>query len=319
MKMIYIYALISVFVSGIVSLINWNYCKKYINLKFIIIPNFKPHIKYLTVFFFNSIMVTIYVNIDITMLGWIQGDYSVGIYSTATKLYTIIKDLLTSIYLVSVPRLSYYYSQDRLEDYKDLFTNMVSYLSILLLPASIGLICVSDGAIYLLGGNQYMNAITPLQILCISLIFAQFGGLITLCVNVSIGKENTNLIGSIIGALSNAILNLFFITKWSYIGAAITTTIAEMIVFLYCFYSLENKNRFINFKKLKSLFKDILLGCILIIIVSFILHYYINHIILRTILICLIGFLIYFFILYIRKNYILIDLLVKIKKKLIKY
>ena len=52
--------------------------------------------------------MTIYINSDVTILGLISGNYYVGLYSVATKVYTMLKSLLGALIVVSIPRLSSY-------------------------------------------------------------------------------------------------------------------------------------------------------------------------------------------------------------------
>lgn len=311
-----IYSIISMVSSSVVSIINWFYCKKYVKLRFILFPNFRPHIKQLTIFFLNSVMITIYVNIDVTMLGLINGDYSVGIYTTATKIYEIIKSLLVSVYVVMIPRLSYFSSKRDYSSYNNLFSTVVGYALLLFIPASIGLICVSDGVIYILGGFQYTDSILPLQILSIALVFAEFGGLITLCLNVTLGSERNNLVGSILGACSNFLLNFYFIPAYSYNGAAITTLISELLVFLYCFKAINNKNKYINFRIIKTNFLQGMVGSALIIISTLIIRLITQNIIYRTFAIVIVGALIYCAFLIIIKNELVINFLNKTIYKL---
>lgn len=45
----------------------------------------------------------IYVYSDTTMLGFMQTDYEVGIYSVSVKIYNIVKNLLSSVLVVAIP------------------------------------------------------------------------------------------------------------------------------------------------------------------------------------------------------------------------
>ena len=64
------------------------------------------HVKPILIIFASNIAIMIYVYSDTTMLGFITSDYEVGIYSVSVKIYNMIKNLLSSILIVSIPRLS---------------------------------------------------------------------------------------------------------------------------------------------------------------------------------------------------------------------
>ena len=58
------------------------------------------------VLFAMSVTVTIYVISDTTILGFLCDDYTVGVYSVSVKIYSIVKTVLSSVLVVSIPRLS---------------------------------------------------------------------------------------------------------------------------------------------------------------------------------------------------------------------
>ena len=68
----------------------------------------RRHLIPILILFANSIAMTIFINSDVTILGLISGSYHVGLYSVATKVYTMLKSLLGALIVVSIPRLSSY-------------------------------------------------------------------------------------------------------------------------------------------------------------------------------------------------------------------
>ena len=66
-----------------------------------------------------SVATTIYVNSDTTMLGGMAGNYYVGLYNAATKIYTVMKSLMAACILVSLPRLSNYLAIEEYAEYSE--------------------------------------------------------------------------------------------------------------------------------------------------------------------------------------------------------
>ena len=93
---ILIYIGIQLFAQFLITACNFFYIKKNIKLSIVISKSLWTHLKKSLVFFSNAVAVTIYVSSDTVMLGWYCGDYYVGIYSVATKIYTILKLMLCS-------------------------------------------------------------------------------------------------------------------------------------------------------------------------------------------------------------------------------
>lgn len=307
----YIYAMLTVISNAIVCMLNYFYCKKYVKLMIIKPKHFFYHIKKMFVFFINAVAVSIYVNADTTMLGWMIGDYSVGIYSVAVKIYSIVKLILAAIYSVALPKLSYYYGKQDFFEYKKLFTSIISILLLILLPAATGIILLSKNIIILIGGTSYLEGYTVLIILGIALIFAIMGGTITQCLNISINKEKNNATATIFSALVNIILNIPFIYYLKQDGAAITTLISEFIVFAFCSYKARNELKCLLDKNILENFIHSTVGIIIVIgTTNLFMHFNLGPLmcILYSILlsVCL-----YFIALLILKNKFLKDILNK--------
>ena len=110
----YLYAAITLITTAGANLMNIFYIQKYIRLRFTLNIDWKKHLPPILVLFSNSVAMTIYVSSDITMIEIYKGDSEVGIYGVATKIYTIVKQVLNAILVVSIPRLTLYMkSEDR--------------------------------------------------------------------------------------------------------------------------------------------------------------------------------------------------------------
>ena len=300
-----LYASINIVVNLVICISNLIYTRKYVKLSFTTKLDFKKHIKPILIFWANAVAVTIYVSVDTTMLGVIrgamlgtaQGELEVGLYSIAVKVYTIVKTILAAIYAVALPRLvSYFNSEDR-ERGKILYTRLSSSLILLLFPCVLGLMCLSEEIVYLISGEVLTGAVASLQILGFALLFAILGGLVTGCLNVAIGREKDNLISSIIAAATNLVLNIIFIPWLGFYGAAITTIIAEFVVFIYCFIRIPNKKQYLLLKEVGVSTLHAFVGCIPIVLITLLVRHFFTSVFLRIALIMLGSVLVYSLIL----------------------
>lgn len=248
----YAYAVLQILSSGIVCVSNWFYCKKYIQLNLTQIKSLKRHIKPMCIMFLSAMTISLYVNSDITMLGVLKGDRDVGLYTLSTKVYFVIKNILVAIYTVVLPKLSCYIGKKMMSEYRCLYSKLWGYLSIILIPMVVGVICMSGDIVNIFGGKEFANAKMSMEILAIALIFAIYGGIITVCLNITIGRERDNLIATIISAFLNIGLNFIFIPLFSLNGAAFTTFISEAFVMIFCFRRIPNKSIYLDFSFIKS-------------------------------------------------------------------
>lgn len=300
------YVFLSILGGVLTGILNWSYCKKYIKIRLTNKINFVKHKKPIFILFINTLITNIYVNSDITMIGWFVGDYSVGIYSLAVKIYAVIKGIMDALYSVTIPRVSYYLGRNDIMQVRVLYTKLVSAITLLLLPASAGLIAISPEIIYFMGGSEYMEAVISLRILGISLIGAIFGGLITFCLNIPLGHEKVNFQAIILSAITNVVLNFVMIPTFKQNGAAITTAISEFLVLIYCLIKIKrNLLIYLNVEKWKNNVIHGMIGVMIVFLITGLVRHFINNVVLCLVLIIVGSITIYGVLLLVLKNEII--------------
>lgn len=311
-----IYAFIAIFGTVGANTINIFHIKKIVNLRLVKVKNLKMHLIPMIMLFCNSLSVLIYVNSDVTMLGILSDDKSVGIYSAATKIYNIIKQLLNAIIVVMIPRLSVLLGKKMYDEYNKLLRNSFHAIVTLLMPAITGVFVLSHEIIWIIGGEQYAPGYMALSILSIALGGSVFANFFNNAILVPNKKEKYFLVATLTAAIANIVLNFILIPILDYVGAAVTTVIAEYIVLGFGLFFSRGLFTF------KVIWRDLissLIGCILIVLISFVLHECIDSIFLRTAVICLSSIIGYFLILIVFKNSLAYNTIVQAKKKLHKF
>ena len=222
------YCIVSVLATNGGNLINVFYVRKYARIRFIFDMDLKRHLVPLLILFVNSIAISIYVNSDITMLGFFESDAQVGVYSFASKIYNLLKQLINAAIVVSVPRIAYIIKNKPLE-YKTFLNRIFSALNIVLLPIVVGMFFMSDSMILIAGGEQYIAGDAALKVLSVATLFAIYASLFTNCVLIVNRQEKLCLKATVVSAIVNVGLNFILMPTLGMIGAAITTVIAELV------------------------------------------------------------------------------------------
>lgn len=225
---VYMYSLIMVFGSYGGNIVNIAYIRRYVTLRINLNVDIKKYVRPLLFLFVNSLATVIYVNSDITMLGGYTTDSDTGIYSLSSKIYNMVKYLINSVLIVYVPRLAYVLVRDYSE-YNKYINSIINILTLLIFPCVALMFCLSHSIMFLVGGNQYVQGDSALQILSFSLIFALFSSVTSNCILIINRKENRCLIGTVTAAIINVLLNFILIPIIDIKGAAITTVLAELI------------------------------------------------------------------------------------------
>lgn len=283
-----IYSAINVINNGIIAVSNFVHLRK--NCKFTICKfNFNKHIKPIMILFSNNLSVSIYTNADITLTGLFFGDYYVGLYTIASRIYTILKQVIAAAYSVTITRLTEYYAKGNDKGFKDLFNQVINTLILLSMPITIGGICTGKYLILLISDESYLEATYSLQVLLSTLIFAVIGGALAYCLNMPLKRERVNLICTMISAVENIILNILLMPHFKIVGAAIATLISEATVSLILFISLKKWHYLFDFKLIGLNSFKTAISCIPIILIFMFVNSLDIYLLLRFIIIVILS------------------------------
>lgn len=289
-KDLYTYAIISVAANSGANIISTLYVRKYIKIRFTFNMNLKTHLKPLLILLCNTIAMVIYVNSDITILGFLTNDTNVGIYSVTVKIYTGIKQLLNAVLAVSIPRIVIYLDSKNKEKYNALLSKILVSLLIVLLPVMVGMFCLSDELIYIIAGEAYISGAIALRILSIALCFSIGAGFYANAILITNKLEVKVLKSTLIAAVMNVLLNFFLIKAWEQNGAAFTTMISELFVLIMCyFYANKLCNIYISRNDIVAIF----IGIVFVGLVCLMCRILILNIYLRVITDIVLSILVY--------------------------
>lgn len=265
------YAALTVFSSAGASISNLIHLRKYCKLHFVKIKKCLVHLKPLLIIFASNIAIMIYVYSDTTMLGFQKNDYCVGIYSVSVKVYTIVKNLLSSILLVTIPRISLLYGQGMMWEFKIIVQNVFDYISIALIPCVVGIFLLSEEIVVFISDSTYIRAASSLRILSISLLFCIIGWIYNQCILLPAKKEKFILISTILSAIVNVLLNYFLIPILDENATAVTTMLSELIMLIMC---KQYGKKICKIHVMTRNLKTVLLSCFPIVLVCFLIRRY---------------------------------------------
>ncbi len=227
---VYQYAVILVVSSAGSNILNLFYVRRYCRLRLTVHMKLRTHMKPILILFASNLATCIYVSSDVTLLGVFCGDYYTGLYSVSTKIYSIVKNLISAIILVAIPRFSYYYGKGMTDKFNELLAAISGHLAIIALPASVGMFLVSDLIVTLLSGASYAPAATSLRILSLAVLFVAVSWVLAQGVLVPMKQENYVLKITLCAVAINVGLNFLLIPLWKQNAAAWTTLLAETFI-----------------------------------------------------------------------------------------
>ena len=312
---LFIYAAIST-IGGVGSnIFNFVRLRKFIKFNSSELRLLQPqkHLKPSLKIFALNLIISIYVNLDSVMLGFMKDTTAVGYYTSATKLTKMILGIITSLSSVTVPRFSNLYQNGQLEEFKKLAQKAIDFVMALSLPLCLGLMVMSPTLINLFCGPTYTPAIITLKLISPIILFISLSDIIGIQVLYPQGKENIVMICTGIGAFTNFILNLILIPQLNQNGAAIATSIAE---FLVSFSMIIIGYKYIPFKVLSFKYYKYFVASIIMCLLCYSMLQLKLVEIINLLIIPLIGIITYCVILYLLKDQLFLESYSYIIKKL---
>lgn len=284
------YAIISVISTAGANVMNVWYRKRYCDVRFTFMIDWKRHIAPIMFLFVMQLSVTIFNNADVTMLGLMKSDYEVGLYSTAHKLTRLVAQVVSSLGLVIIPRLTILFSKNDFESANKLLRKVLGFNLTLGLPCVVGIIMMAKEIILIIGGAEFIEAVPVIRVLILSFMFSLAGGsFLGNAILIPMKKEKYYMIVCCITACANVILNFVLIPKLGATGAAISTALNGFLIMILLAMRLDKR---IKIKKVIPLFLHPILGCMLIVLCCIICSN-INNLYIRTIVSVISSCLVY--------------------------
>lgn len=231
------YALVTVIASYGSNLLNLFYSRKYIDFTVKInIRDSLKHLKPILMFFSITAAASVYMNLDTLMLGVMTNDTQVGLYTTATKMKTIVLSMVTALGTVMLPRISYFYANGMMDEFNKAINKGLNFVKIVAVPLALFFVINTNSTILLISSEAYLDAKYAMQLIMPVVIFSGFSSLIGMQVFVAYGKEKIVMLSACIGAIVNVSLNALVIPQFYAAGAAFATSVSELVVLLIELY-----------------------------------------------------------------------------------
>lgn len=263
-----LYGTITIFGTAGNNVFNFLRLKNYLHFKSIDFGNFKPFKHFIPscrVFVLNLI-ISLYIDLNPIMLGFMKDVTAVGLFTTASKIAHLLLGIPLALQAVMLPRMSNLVYSQKNEEFKALSQRIVDFIFTICFPLAIGLMIVAPALIYILCGSTFSDAVVPLIIMAPIIPIIGLSGAFGWQILYPQGKENIVILATSLGALSNIILNLLLIPYLSYNGASISTLVAETIVTITLFI----KGRcFLPIATFNSHYAKCIVGCLVMGIVCY--------------------------------------------------
>ena len=260
------YIFINAFLLLVGNLVLYYNIKKYVQFTKVKSEGILKHVPQTIKIFIPQVAIQLYLQLGKIMIESITDNPTlVGYYDQADKIVKLPLALITALSTVMLPRISNEYHNNNTEKVKEYINKSLRFVFFLGIPIMFGLMGIANTLIPWFMGEEYIPVIATIQILSPVVI--------ALCITNVIGDQylmainNTRVLTAsyVIGAIVNFVFNWILISKYTYIGAAISMIITEIVIILI---QIVNTNKIIDAKKLfKNISKYIISGLIMLVVV----------------------------------------------------
>lgn len=272
----------------------------------------KKHLKSLTIFFISTFVVSCYTLLNGIILGLYANPEKIAFFTRARGFQGVGVAITGAIATVLVPRISYYYHNDK-EKYTELLNKSLDYSYIISIPITCILIILAKPLNYIFGGEQFIQAYKSLVILAPIVFVLTVGTWMYFQILIPMGKEKIATYIQGVMAIVSLVMTYLLVPKYIEIGASIALLVTETVGPVIIFFILKKsiKIRLITESFFKYIFSSLIMSCVILILKNYLID--MKLVFVGSIL----GFIFYLLSLYLMKEKIILEIfrLLKIKIK----
>ena len=294
------------------NVINFIHLRKYLKMARIKWNqlNITHHIRPTLKIFLLNVVISIYIQLNTVMLGFMTDDRAVGLFTSGTKLTHLIIVVLTSLSTAMLPRCSNLISEGKYDDFNAIITKSYHLLMFSAIPLTLGTILLAHPLVYCFCGGEFYGAVPVVLYTAPTIILIGMTQVIGIQILYPYGKENMVIISTLVAAVVNVILNVLLIPSLAETGAAISTLISELSVLVV---QVRLGRKYIPFKYLDKQIFTYLFAAFLMSFGIFV-SLNLSNVLWQMLIGVIIGTTIYLSVLYLRKDEILIEVLGMVRK-----
>lgn len=212
------------------NLLMWISIRKFVYLKISLGGSLK-HLKPIIGLFVPTIAIQIYTNMDKVMIGYLSDDLSHnGYYEQSMKLIRLLLTLVVSLSTVMIPKISNYFSENKIEEMKELIYKAFNFVLFLSIPCCLGISITIRDIIPWFFGEGYDAVALLTIILAPQIIFVGLNNITAYQCLIPRKLERVFTVTVSLGALLNFLGNIILIPQYGAVGAALSSTATELIV-----------------------------------------------------------------------------------------
>ena len=227
---IYLYVFLLTIFELLGQLSMWIPAREFIGRPHFDIEYAKCHLQPIIMLFLPQIAISLYVTLDRTMLGALASTKDVGIYDQALKLVNILLTLVTSLGSVMLPRVAGLLASGDKRAVNKMHEMSFLIYNLVIFPIMAGMLIVNDDFVQFFLGQDFQDARYAIAIMIFRMFFIGWTNIMGIQILIPHNRNKEFMISTTAPAIISVGLNLLFLPKLGYIGAAIVSVLTEALV-----------------------------------------------------------------------------------------
>lgn len=239
----------------------WPYLKKIVDLPVIKKLNLWRHFMPSLTLFVPQIATQVYLVLNKTMLGAMEGVESAGYYENSDKIVKVILAIITATGTVMLPRVANTFAKGDREKVHQYLYKSFDFVSSICFPMALGLAAIAPKFSIWFLGDDFAITGKIISILSLVIIFIGWSNVLGTQYLLPTNQTKYYTISVICGAITNLALNIPLISNFGIFGAVISTVCSELSVTAVQLFFVRNSLKIsqLFFGKWKYLFSALVM------------------------------------------------------------
>lgn len=213
------------------ALCNWTYRRRFskLSLRRALVS---PYVKPVLLLGLFAVFSAVYTKLNVFYLGAVCGDTQVGFYTVATRLYSVLIALFTSITSVMIPRMSILVSEGDHAQVRTLTDKTFQALFLFALPTMAFFSVFAPEFVMIFTGMdfEFYGAVTPMRVVMCQLLVIGTEQIFILQLLVPSGHDRQAVLCAFTGTIVCVLMNLLLLPGLGSTGSAFAWVAAEVTV-----------------------------------------------------------------------------------------
>lgn len=212
------------------QLLVWGFVFKYIKFVRVKFLNCLAHFKGAIEYFIPQVAITIYTNLNKTILGFFLGSVAVGYFSNSLQINSVFITIITTLDLVLLPHMTSYFAGGNTKKIVETMRKTIHLQLFFSIAIMFGMLTVYDKLVPWFFGEKFLYINNVIPYFSILIVIIPLGISISRQYLMPIGKIREYNKSVIIGACINICSNLVLLPSIGFFGVVFSNILAEFFV-----------------------------------------------------------------------------------------